>query len=162
MLSYVQGVKVFVVEESISSHCQLLAYINNHKQSFHNTSQYITMHHSRSKPALHGRIDSQPRSSQTRASFIFYRNLGKECEDGFQLRGSCTNKIKTCRMRPTALDESMHQENQEQESSKCHAWNEYLMNGQEGLQRIVPDTLQRFTTKLRHRVLLALPIANKK
>ena len=53
-------------------------------------------------------------------------------------------------------------ENQEQESSKCHAWNEYLMNGQEGLQRIVPDTLQRFTTKLRHRVLLALPIANKK
>ena len=96
MLSYVQGVKIFVVEGSVSSHCQLLAYINNHKQSFHNTSQYITMHHSRSKPALHGRIDSQPRSSQTRASFIFYRNLGKECEDGFQLKGSCTNN---CRRR---------------------------------------------------------------
>ena len=49
LFSYVQGVKVFVVEES--AYTQVIASLN--KQSFHNTSQYITMHHSWPRPALH-------------------------------------------------------------------------------------------------------------
>ena len=34
-------------------------------------------------------------------------------------------------MRPTALGESMPQDKEEQESSKCHAWNESFMSGQQ-------------------------------
>ena len=49
LFSYVQGVKVSVAEES--AYTQVIASLN--KQSFHNTSQYITMHHSWPRPALH-------------------------------------------------------------------------------------------------------------